>query len=198
MSTQTTLCGCSESKPSDTGSSEQPSESSRARDEQSVSAEELIAQEVARFRSLSGQLIELGGLDAAGATPESLRARIELIPTIIEEIDRLDRALPALLRSLPDPMPPEDIELIGRIRNTDRAMMAAGFELLSVYEEHIGEWAVTTEGVVEFDGLPEEDIRRVNTLLGVISRAAMEQGALQQEYLSRRSGDAAEPEPPGP
>lgn len=152
-----------------------------------ASADELIAQEVARFRSLSGQLIELGGLDAAGATPENLRARIELIPTIIDEIDRLDRTLPALLRSLPEPMPAEDIGLVGQIRNTDRAMMAAGFELLSIYEDHYGEWKVTPEGIVEFDGLPDEDIRRVNVLLNVMSQAAMEQARLQQTYLTRQN-----------
>ncbi|MEM9372924.1 MAG: hypothetical protein AAGA55_04700 [Planctomycetota bacterium] len=189
--------GCAEGEPTtaqpvETGEAAVPSGA------QSTQADELISIEVRRFRTLSGRLVELGGLDAAGATPDSLRARIELIPTIIEEIDRLDQALPALLRSLPEPTPPEDIELIGRIRNTDRAMMAAGFELLSMYERHFGEWAVTPDGVVEFEGLPDEDIRRVNVLLGVISRAATEQAELQQAYIARRSGSRGDTSPTEP
>lgn len=151
-----------------------------------VDSDALIAQEVARFQSLVGTLMELGGLDAAGATRESLRARIELIPDILNEINRLDRSFPALLRSLPEPFPAADIELVGQIRNTDRVMMSSGLELLTVYEQHFGEWTMTPEGVVEFDGLPEEDINRINGLLALISRAAMEQTRLQQEYMTRQ------------
>lgn len=182
------LCvGCSDASPA---TETTPPVTPLAERPSPTNSDELIAQEVRRLRSLSAELVELGGLDAAGATPETLRARIELIPTIIEEIDRLDRSLPALLRSLPEPMPPEDIELIGMLRNTDRAMMAAGFELLSIYKQHFGEWSVTAEGVVEFDGLPDDDIRRVNILLGVITRAAQEQTQLQQDYLARQSASS--------
>lgn len=142
------------------------------------------ATEIAAYQALLNDLIDAGGWEAAGSTPENLAARTAMFDHLLSELDRLDQVIPALMSELPMPPDGSAIEATRLIRETDRRIMKAGRALIDIYTEYFGRWELADDGTVLFgDDVPDEIIDQVNAHFAEIAAAAEDQQRLQREVV---------------
>lgn len=134
--------------------------------------------------------VGLGGLDPVTITDvESVEERIRLLGVLIQENERIDKAVPELLRQMDGDLDETNVQikLIHAVRQTDRVMLPSMRDALQILLTHLGDFEVNEDGVLMFaDTVPQEDIDQYNEHIDIIISTSEEQARLQQQNLDSK------------
>ena len=134
--------------------------------------------------------VGLGGLDPVTITDaESVEERIRLLGVLIQENERIDKAVPELLRQMDGDLNEtnEHIKLIHAVRQTDRVMLPSMRDALQILLTHLGDFEVNEDGMLMFaESVPQEDIDQYNEHIDIVIAASEEQARLQQQNLESK------------
>lgn len=134
--------------------------------------------------------VGLGGLDPVTITDvESVEERIRLLGVLIQENERIDKAVPELLRQMDGDLDETNVQikLIHAVRQTDRVMLPSMRDALQILLTHLGDFEVNEDGVLMFaDTVPQEDIDQYNEQIDIIISTSEEQARLQQQNLDSK------------